>query len=193
MSKKFCLCIIAGAFLFTNTMAQTNHFSQTLTSVERNIHLDTWQISNRDFKDERSWSVQKYTLHGGKQEGVDLIVVNNGKLTFSVIPTRGMGIAKVVMGDVTLGWNSPVKEIVHPNFINLESRGGLGWLQGFNEMMVRCGLEWAGHPGKDKFINNTGDEAEIRLVFPVLPRQSADARHRNDGAGDALFGGRRGS
>ncbi len=164
MYKFSSLCIIAAALLFTNTMAQTNHFSQTLTSVERNIHLDTWQISNRDFKDERSWSVQKYTLHGGKQEGVDLIVVNNGKLTFSVIPTRGMGIAKVVMGDVTLGWNSPVKEIVHPNFINLESRGGLGWLEGFNEMMVRCGLEWAGHPGKDKFINNTGDEAEMDLT-----------------------------
>ncbi len=164
MSKFLRLCIVAAASLSMNTMAQTTNFTQTLTSVERNIHLDNWQISNRDFKDESSWSVNKYTLHGGKQEGVDLIVVNNGKLTFSVIPTRGMGIAKVVMGDVTLGWNSPVKEIVHPNFINLQSRGGLGWLEGFNEMMVRCGLEWAGHPGKDKFINNTGDEAEMDLT-----------------------------
>jgi hypothetical protein len=30
---------------------------------------------------------------------------------------------------------------------------------------VRCGLEWAGHPGKDKFINNTGDEAEMDLTL----------------------------
>jgi hypothetical protein len=48
---------------------------------------------------------------------------------------------------VRLGWDSPVKEVVHPQFINLQSRGGLGWLEGFNEWMVRCGLEWAGHPG----------------------------------------------
>lgn len=94
-----------------------------------------------------------------------MIVVNNGKLTFTVIPTRGMSVAKVEMDDIRLGWDSPVKEIVHPQFINLQSRGGLGWLEGFNEWMVRCGLEWAGHPGKDKFINNTGDEAEIDLTL----------------------------
>ncbi len=45
-----------------------------------------------------------------------------------------------------LGWDSPVKEVVNPAFINLESRNGLGWLEGFNEMMVRCGYEWTGHP-----------------------------------------------
>jgi hypothetical protein len=31
--------------------------------------------------------------------------------------------------------------------------------------MVRCGLEFAGHPGKDKFITNTGDEAEMDLTL----------------------------
>ena len=49
---------------------------------------------------------------------------------------------------------SPVEEIVHPKYIDLESRGGLGWLEGFNEWMVRCGLEFAGHPGED--TTNTG-------------------------------------
>ncbi|STV96615.1 thioredoxin-like protein [Klebsiella michiganensis] len=46
------------------------------------------------------------------------------------------------------GWagTHPVKEVVNPAFINLESRNGLGWLEGFNEMMVRCGYEWTGHP-----------------------------------------------
>jgi hypothetical protein len=58
-----------------------------------------------------------------------------------------------------------VKEVVHPQFVNLQSRGGLGWLEGFNEWMVRCGLEFAGHPGKDKFINNVGDEAEMDLTL----------------------------
>jgi hypothetical protein len=94
-----------------------------------------------------------------------VIAVNNGKLSYVLIPTRGMSVAKVEMGDIRLGWDSPVKEIVHPQFINLQSRGGLGWLEGFNEWMVRCGLEWAGHPGKDKFINNTGDEAEMDLTL----------------------------
>lgn len=138
-----------------------------MTSVSRNIHLDAWQTTHRDFdfKSAAPWSVQKYTLRGGKQEGVDVVLVNNGKLSYVVIPTRGMSVAKVEMSDIRLGWDSPVKEIVHPQFINLQSRGGLGWLEGFNEWMVRCGLEWAGHPGKDKFINNTGDEAEMDLTL----------------------------
>jgi hypothetical protein len=57
-----------------------------------------------------------------------------------------MSLLKVTSGDLTLGWNSPVKEVVHPQFINLQSRGGLGWLEGFNEWMVRCGLEWPAIP-----------------------------------------------
>src|SRR5206468_848907 len=67
---------------------------QTLTSVARNIHLDNWEITHRDvdLKTQSQWSVRKYTLHGGKQEGVDVIVVNNGKLTFTVVPTRGMNL-----------------------------------------------------------------------------------------------------
>ena len=141
MCKSLCLCLLALAIFFFPTMAQTENFTQTLTSVKRNIHLDAWQITNRDFNDLNAWSVNKYTLHGGRQEGVDVIVVNNGKLTFTVIPTRGMSVLKVALGDVTLGWNSPVKEVVHPQFINLQNRGGLGWLEGFNEWIVRCGLE----------------------------------------------------
>ena len=74
-------------------------------------------------------------------------------------------ILSVTAGDVRLGWDSPVKEIVHPQFINLQSRGGLGWLDGFNEWLCRCGLESNGHPGTDKFINNVGDEATMELTL----------------------------
>ena len=112
-----------------------------------------------------SWSVTREILKGGKQEGVELLTINNGKLEITVIPTRGMGILDVKMGGIRLGWNSPVKEVVHPSHIDLESRGGLGWLEGFNEWMVRCGLEFAGHPGTDQFINNTGDPSTLNLTL----------------------------
>ena len=86
-------------------------------------------------------------------------------MQISLIPQRGLGIYKVHMGDVVLGWDSPVKEIVHPRFMDLGSRGGLGWLEGFNEYMCRCGLEYAGGPGEDKFINNQGNEATMDLTL----------------------------
>lgn len=120
-----------------------------------------------------AWSVRRSLLHGGKQEGVELIEVNNGKLSFTVIPTRGMNILKAVYGDVRLGWDSPVKEVVHPKFINLESRGGLGWLEGFNEWLVRCGLEFFGPPGPGGItlhgrITNT-PASEVELVVDREP------------------------
>jgi hypothetical protein len=142
-------------------------FSETLTSASENIQTENWfrDYSDFDLQVSEKWSVRKTILHGGKQEGVELIEVDNGRLRFSVIPTRGMNVYEVVMGDTRLGWHSPVKEIVHPRHINLQSRGGLGWLEGFNEWMVRCGLESAGHPGQDKFINNVGDEATMDLTL----------------------------
>ena len=142
-------------------------FQKLLTSAERGVHVDNWELTARDFKPRlpMPWSVRKLTLHGGKQEGVDLIVVDNGRLKVTLIPTRGMGVLRVEVGDIRLGWNSPVKEVVHPQFVNLSSRGGLGWLEGFNEWMARCGLEFAGHPGKDQFINNVGEKAEMDLTL----------------------------
>jgi hypothetical protein len=111
------------------------------------------------------WSVTQKTLRGGKQEGVKLLTLDNGKLQISIIPDRGMGIFDVTSKGVRLGWDSPVKEIVHPSHINLDSRGGLGWLEGFNEWMVRCGLEFAGHPGTDEFIDNTGNPSTLNLTL----------------------------
>jgi len=139
---------------------------KTLTSVKDDLRVEQWEATAEDITTgAQGWSVKKVTLHGGRQEGVDTIVVDNGRLKFTVCPTRGMGVLSVAMDDVYLGWNSPVKEVVHPSLINLESRGGLGWLEGFNEWMVRCGLESAGHPGVDKFINNVGDEATMELTL----------------------------
>jgi hypothetical protein len=112
-----------------------------------------------------AWHIKKFQLHGGKQEGVDIIEVNNGRLRFAVVPTRGMSVLQVESDDVRLGWKSPVKEVIHPQYINLQNRGGLGWLEGFNEWLVRCGLEWAGHPGRDRFRNHLGEEMEMDLTL----------------------------
>ena len=135
-------------------------------SAKDNLRLADFEATAADLPGTGSgWSVRKTTLHGGKQEGVELITVDNGVLEFTVVPVRGMSVLEVRSGDVRLGWDSPVKEVVHPRHIDLESRNGLGWLEGFNEWMVRCGLEFAGHPGMDKFVDNVGNEAEMMLTL----------------------------
>jgi hypothetical protein len=152
--------LLVFATIVAMNAAEPRHH-RTILSAANGTREQEWTLAPEGEK----WSVKKSTLHGGKQEGVDIINVHNGKLQFTVCPTRGMGLLLAEMDGVWLGWKSPVKETVHPQYINLESRGGLGWLEGFNELMVRCGLEFAGHPGKDKFINNVGDEAEMDLTL----------------------------
>lgn len=155
-----------AALLSADVLAQ-DAFRTVLTSTEQGQNAQSWSVSSQQLTPDclHQWSVTKKTLHGGRQEGVDVITINNGRMDIVLCPTRGMGILNVRMGRLELKWDSPVKEIVNPQFVNLESRGGLGWLEGFNEFMCRCGLESNGHPGTDKFINNVGDESEMDLTL----------------------------
>jgi galactose mutarotase-like enzyme len=94
----------------------------------------------------RNYSVTKRTLRGGLRDGVDVIEVHNGRLRFVVIPTRGMGLWRASCDDVSLGWLSPVRGPVHPSMVPLWESTGFGWLSGFDELLVRCGLESNGEP-----------------------------------------------
>jgi len=164
--KTLPLVLAATLTLGVMNLSAAEPMHKVLLSAKDNIRVDTWEQSGHAGGARGpAWSVRKITLHGGKQEGVDLVIIDNGKLKITVVPTRGMGVLSVTSGDVRLGWDSPVKEVVNPSYINLQSRGGLGWLDGFNEWLVRCGLESNGHPGTDKFINNVGEEATMELTL----------------------------
>ena len=169
MIRNVCVlnsCVLA-VVMCISTQLPAETYRSVITSVTHNRRTETAEIKSRVVTPECpvKWSVSKRTLHGGKQQGVELVVIDNGRIQITVVPTRGMGILNVSAGDLRLGWDSPVKEVVHPQFVNLESRGGLGWVEGFNEWLCRCGLESNGHPGPDTFINNVGDEATMNLTL----------------------------
>ena len=123
--------------------------SQTwiLTDVARDIHESDFRIAAKDLPEAKgTWSVTQRRLQGGLSDGVDLIEIDNGQMRLFVVPTRGMGIWQAKIGDETLGWLSPVRGPVHPKFVPLFDPSGLGWLEGFDELLVRCGLESNGEP-----------------------------------------------
>jgi hypothetical protein len=101
---------------------------------------------------EKPFCVTVRNLHGGRQEGVCIVEIDNGAMKISVVPTRGMNVLEAVSGGIRVGWDSPVNEVVNPAFIELNGRGGVGWLEGFNELVTRCGYEWVGHPGMDQGV-----------------------------------------
>ncbi len=88
-------------------------------------------------------------LFGGRRDGVELLTVQNGDFSFTAIPTRGMGIYQAHYKGTRIGWRSPVEGPVHPQYVPLSEPSGLGWLDGFDELLVRCGLESNGAPEHD--------------------------------------------
>ena len=115
----------------------------------------------RDSADVPRWHVQLRTCRGGRSEGVHIVELDNGRITIDIIPTRGMGIWRVRRGSQTLGWQSPAGEPVHPFYVPLSEPSGLGWLDGFSELMCRCGLQSNGPPEFD---------ASGRLLYPLHGR-----------------------
>ena len=138
--------------------------SWVCTNTEKNIWLDELNLSAKDLGI-ADMTVTKRTLHGGRQDGIDLIEVNNGDLSFSLLPTRGMGIWRGDYQGQPLGWKSPIRGPVHPAYVNLHDRGGLGWVDGFDEWIVRGGLSSMGSPSADVIQDNKGNRATIQLTL----------------------------
>lgn len=129
------------------------------------------------------WEVTSRILRGGRSEGVQVIELDNGSICIDVLPTRGMGIWRVRKfpsplgggaapqnaSPITLGWRAPSHDPIHPAFVPLMEPAGLGWLDGFNELLCRCGLESNGPPEFD----DAG-----RLLRPLHGRIANTPAHR---------------
>lgn len=123
------------------------------------------------------WSVRMTRLSGGLSDGVDVVWLDNGCMKLAVVPTRGMGIWKGSVAGTPLGWNSPVERPVHPSFVDPMRRGGIGWLDGFNEIVCRCGLGWHGAPGNDVVRDSDGNIVSEEFL-PLHGRIANLAAHR---------------
>lgn len=123
----------------------------TLSSRDSQPASRDFSVGGSDFPGTPSdWRVSVRVLSTGLSQGVEFVEVDNGRLRFAVVPTRGMGIWRAWMEGRELGWRSPVHGPVHPAFVPVAEPSGLGWLSGFDELMCRCGLESNGAPDFDE-------------------------------------------
>ncbi|MGN6136173.1 MAG: DUF4432 family protein [Aureliella sp.] len=106
--------------------------------------------------------IDRVVLEGGRRSGVEMILVDTGRVRAAVLPTRGMSLWRANIDGLDLGWRSPVDGPVHPQWVPLSEPSGLGWLDGFDELLVRCGLRSFGAPDFDA---ESG-----RLLFPLHGR-----------------------
>ena len=124
----------------------------------------TWtlfdQTTNEHIGYQKLGEHAEFLVHkGGLSTGVEMVTIDNGKMKIHVLPTRGMSLWRASYGDEAIQWKSPVRGPVHPSFVPTMEPSGLGWLDGFDELLVRCGLESNGAPEHDA---DTG-----RLIHPL--------------------------
>jgi len=145
----------------------TRYKTWTLTDAFNDVWLDSFAVGNDSLRlpTPHDWSIRKRTLRGGLRDGIDLVEVHNGALSYSVLPTRGMGLWRGEYRGNFLGWRAPVIGPVHPKFVHLDERGGLGWLGGFDELLCRCGLTSNGPPGEDVVTDKTGQTTRTKLTL----------------------------
>lgn len=98
---------------------------------------------------------------GGLSDGVEVIEVDTAMVRALILPTRGMSIWQLESKGIRFGWDSPIAGPVHPSAVPIFDPSGIGWLEGFDELVVRCGLESNGAPEFD----NAG-----HLIYPLHGR-----------------------
>ena len=120
----------------------------------------------------------------GLSSGMDVLDIETDCFQARLLPGRGMGLHRVKSGKLVLGWKSPVRGPVNPAYIRLEEEGGTGWLRGFDEWLVRCGLFSHGAPSVDEVETPLGGKREILLPLhgriANTPAQGLDFEETED-------------
>lgn len=119
----------------------------TLIDTARDLFVDELALGPADIgQSTGNFSLRKRVLRGGLRDGLNVVEIDNGRLRTTVLCDRGMGLWRVWQGDLMIGWPSPVQGPVHPKFVPQDEASGIGWLNGFDELLCRCGLESNGPP-----------------------------------------------
>ncbi|MFA6931699.1 MAG: aldose 1-epimerase family protein [Lentisphaeria bacterium] len=140
--------------------------TQIVLNNDTGFYVEDFFLSSEklNLSEHGNWSIVKTRLKGGLSDGIDQVTVNNGHMNFTILTSRGMGLYRGECAGNFMGWISPAKNPVNPAFINLlEPDSCQGWLKGFNECIVRCGLHSNGANGIDRIPQSDGSTKEALL------------------------------
>lgn len=123
--------------------------------------------------------VSQVVLREGLSAGLRLLhIAGPNGLVAQLHLTRGLSLESVRFADCLFGWRSPLPHPVHPQFVPLAEPSGLGWLDGFTELLVRCGLTSNGAP---EFTAQGQLQFGLHGRIANLPAHSVELHSPRDG------------
>lgn len=94
-------------------------------------------------------------MRGGDGIEQPILVLGNGRLTFTVLPERGMDVGELTLDGEAMSWERDGRHLLHPDSVDLTADGGTGWLRGFYGAVASIGPELFGTPGEGYTLHGT--------------------------------------
>ncbi len=83
-----------------------------------------------------------------------VVTIDNGCMSFTVLPERGMDIGDIYIYGEKVSWETPEGELLHPDSVDLKEQGA--WDKGFVASVATIGPELFGTPDEIRTVHGTG-------------------------------------
>ena len=90
-----------------------------------------------------------------------IVTIDNGRMSFTVIPERGIDIGDIYINGEKVSWETPEGELLHPDSVDLKEQGA--WDKGFVASVTTIGPEVFGTPDEIRTVHGTGAYSTVDL------------------------------
>ena len=90
-----------------------------------------------------------------------IVTIDNGRMSFTVLPERGIDIGDIYINGEKVSWETPEGELLHPDSVDLKEQGA--WDKGFVASGTTIGPEGFGTPDEIRTVHGTGAYSTVDL------------------------------
>jgi len=125
------------------------NYSKVVTDAENGVSLKEWTLDPREIGDASgNWSVRKKTLSVGRQDGTEVIDVDNGLLRFCVVPSRGFNVWEAHVGNIRrVGIHRFARLCIRSSSISGIGEDSVGSVDSVSSFLAALGIDGCAVPG----------------------------------------------
>lgn len=105
--------------------------------------------------------IEKKIFEDRYGSSINILIISNRLLTFTVIFERGMDLGEIYLGKEKITWDRSEDYLLHPDNVNLRESGG--WEKGFYAAVAALGPEIFGTPDEVRTVHGTGSYSKTVL------------------------------